>query len=98
MNQLDPSVGFDRGPEPMTQAPLLARDAFLSVMAHRLQRPNGLPGDVPFDVLGFDFLERYAVLTFLAEWEVPIDENLAAALLTLDDAYEQYALAMVGVL
>lgn len=75
---------------------LLGRAAFLRQVAHLTRRPGDLPGDVPLDMLGFDALERYLVLALLASSGAPVTEMTASALFTLDDAYEQYALAMVG--
>jgi hypothetical protein len=95
MNTLEDRVRWDDGLAPAHPAALLSRDAFLGELARSLRRPQ-LPGDVPLDMLGFDQLERYVVLAFLAGCGVPIDETLASAFFTLDDIYEQYALAMVG--
>ena len=96
MNQLDDRVRWDQGLAPLVPAAMLGRQAFLQEVARRLGRPSGLPGDVPLDMLQLDPLERYVVLALLGECGVRLDETLASALFTLDDAYEQYALAMVA--
>jgi hypothetical protein len=96
MTTLDDRVRWEEGIDLTRPTALLGRDAFLAELTRRLGRPVPLPGDVPLDMLGLDALERYLVLRVLVDAGVPIDETLAAALFTLDDAYEQYALAMVG--
>jgi hypothetical protein len=95
MNQLDARVRWEDGLTSRPSPALLGRNAFLGEVARRLRRP-ALPGDVPFEMLGFDYLERYLVLAMLVDFGVAVDETLASALFTLDDVYEQYALAMVG--
>jgi hypothetical protein len=74
---------------------LLGRGAFRQEVARLTRRPPELPGDVPLDLLGFDNLERYLLIALLATCGVPVTELTASAIFTLDDAYEQYALAMV---
>ena len=96
MNQLDDRVRWDDGLAASRPAAFLGRDAFLGEIARRLGRPHDLPGDVPLDMLELDQVERYLVLLMLADSGVVLDETLASALFTLDDAYEQYALAMVS--
>jgi hypothetical protein len=96
MNRLDDRVQWNEDLVPARPVALLARDAFLGEVARRLGRPGGLPGDVPLDMLGLDHLERYLVLVLLTEFGAHIDETLASVFFTLDDIYEQYALAAVG--
>jgi hypothetical protein len=91
-----PGIVHEVGAAPVVAPTLLGRTAFFRQVATLTRRPPDLPGDVPFDMLGFDALERYLVLALLSSSGVPVTEMVASALFTLDDAYEQYALAMVG--
>jgi hypothetical protein len=76
------------------QPVLLGREAFFQLVGALLQRLD-LRTDVPLGTLGLDGVERHLLLALLARNGAVVDETAAWALVTLDDVYERYALAVV---